>query len=166
MGCVKQIWHRLLKKKLIFLFKKEKKTEKSVSYQKKDIATTRAHPSFGMTTIQTIRGLFAWQPLILSCYFSDGLELFRDFLRTEFSEENVEFWIACEEYKNTKSNKNMSSHAHKIFTDFVAVQAPREVGLSTVITKWLILLLIPYYGNTECFFLKVMLLEKININEE
>ena len=60
-------------------------------------------------------------------YFSDGLELFREFLRTEFSEENIEFWIACEEYKNSKSSKNLGPSAQRIYTDFVAVQAPHEV---------------------------------------
>lgn len=28
-----------------------------------------------------------------------GLELFREFLRIEFSEENLEFWLACERYR-------------------------------------------------------------------
>ncbi len=59
---------------------------------------------------------------------SDGLELFREFLRTEFSEENIEFWIACEEYKNTKSSKHLGPSAQKIYSDFVAVQAPHEVS--------------------------------------
>jgi len=54
------------------------------------------------------------------------LELFRDFLRSEFSDENLEFWIACEEYKQYKSNK-LEAEAQRIFGDFVAVQAPREV---------------------------------------
>lgn len=57
---------------------------------------------------------------------SDGLELFRDFLQSEFSEENIEFWIACEQYKNLKSSK-LNAQAQKIYTDFVAIQAPREV---------------------------------------
>lgn len=62
-----------------------------------------------------------------------GMELFKDFLRTEFSEENVEFWIACEEYKNVKSNK-LNARAEEIFSDYVAVQAPREVGLICSVT--------------------------------
>ncbi|KAK2167899.1 hypothetical protein LSH36_22g01019 [Paralvinella palmiformis] len=59
-----------------------------------------------------------------------GMELFKDFLRTEFSEENVEFWIACEEYKNVKSNK-LNARAEEIFSDYVAVQAPREINLDS-----------------------------------
>ena len=58
----------------------------------------------------------------------DGLELFRDFLRTEFSEENIEFWIACEQFKNLHSNK-IQNEAQKIYADYVAVQAPHEVWI-------------------------------------
>ena len=58
---------------------------------------------------------------------SEGLDLFRNFLRSEFSEENIEFWIACEDYKTAKSGR-LTSKAQQIYSDFVAVQAPREVG--------------------------------------
>ena len=60
--------------------------------------------------------------------------MFRDFLQSEFSDENLEFWIACQEYKNLKDNK-LAAHAQKIYVDFVAVQAPREVGESNVVLK-------------------------------
>ncbi|XP_041369241.1 uncharacterized protein LOC121383341 isoform X2 [Gigantopelta aegis] len=57
-----------------------------------------------------------------------GLELFHGFLKSEFSEDNLEFWMACENFKTTKYSK-LNSAAHKIYTDFVAVQAPKEVNL-------------------------------------
>jgi len=59
-----------------------------------------------------------------------GLNLFREFLRTEFSEENIEFWIVCEEYRSLKPSK-MNERAQEIYNDFVAVQAPREVNLDS-----------------------------------
>ncbi len=58
--------------------------------------------------------------------FSGGLEMFRHFLRTEFSDENLEFWILCQEYRTLKSSKQIAQ-ANRIFTDFVAIQAAREV---------------------------------------
>ena len=66
---------------------------------------------------------------IILFYFvsSAGLELFRGFLRSEFSDENLEFWIAVEEFKQSKPSK-VSSMAQQIYTDFVAPQAPREVS--------------------------------------
>ena len=59
-------------------------------------------------------------------FLSVGLELFREFLRTEFSDENLEFWISCETYKNVSADLRLS-HAQKLFGDFIAIQAPREV---------------------------------------
>ncbi|KAK6195756.1 hypothetical protein SNE40_001115 [Patella caerulea] len=57
-----------------------------------------------------------------------GIDLFKEFLHSEFSEENLEFWLACEQYKSTKTNK-LASTAQKIYTEFVAAQAPKEINL-------------------------------------
>lgn len=62
------------------------------------------------------------------CSLSDGLAAFRAFLRTEFSEENLEFWLACEEYKKVKSQSKMASKAKKIFAEYIAIQSCKEVS--------------------------------------
>ncbi|XP_059529350.1 regulator of G-protein signaling 8 isoform X1 [Myotis daubentonii] len=58
-----------------------------------------------------------------------GVAAFLAFLKTEFSEENLEFWLACEEFKKTRSTAKLVSKAHRIFEEFVDVQAPREVNI-------------------------------------
>ncbi|XP_006786935.1 regulator of G-protein signaling 5b [Neolamprologus brichardi] len=58
----------------------------------------------------------------------NGLCLFRAFLVTEFSEENVAFYLACEDYKATKPSK-LASKAKKIYDEFIGSDAPREVNL-------------------------------------
>lgn len=65
---------------------------------------------------------------------SDGLAAFRAFLRTEFSEENLDFWLACEDYKKIKSQSKMTSKAKKIFGEFIAIQSCKEVRLQTPLT--------------------------------
>lgn len=60
---------------------------------------------------------------------TDGLEVFQAFLRTEFSEENLEFWLACEDFKKVKSQSKMAAKAKKIFAEFIAIQACKEVRL-------------------------------------
>uniref|UniRef100_A0A3Q2WPH7 Regulator of G-protein signaling 8 n=1 Tax=Haplochromis burtoni TaxID=8153 RepID=A0A3Q2WPH7_HAPBU len=58
-----------------------------------------------------------------------GLAAFRTFLKSEFSDENIEFWMACEDYKKIKSSAKLVSKANKIFKEFVEVQAPREINI-------------------------------------
>lgn len=52
---------------------------------------------------------------------------FTAFLVSEFSEENIAFYFACEDYRNTKSPGKLPAKAHKIFDEFIGSDAPREV---------------------------------------
>lgn len=63
----------------------------------------------------------------------DGCALFRAFLSREHSEENIEFWIACEEYQKIHRTSKLHHKAKKIFEMFVAVQSPKEVGYIFVV---------------------------------
>ncbi|NXQ26849.1 RGS18 protein, partial [Alaudala cheleensis] len=56
-----------------------------------------------------------------------GLDAFTKFLKTEFSEENIEFWIACEDYKKSKSAHELLPKAKTIFETFIQKDAPKEV---------------------------------------
>uniref|UniRef100_A0A8D0EJH9 Regulator of G-protein signaling 8 n=1 Tax=Strix occidentalis caurina TaxID=311401 RepID=A0A8D0EJH9_STROC len=69
-------------------------------------------------------------PVVTPCIsLADGLAAFRAFLKTEFSEENLEFWLACEDFKKTRSAAKLASKAQRIFEEFIDVQAPREVNI-------------------------------------
>ncbi|XP_077560299.1 regulator of G-protein signaling 2-like [Haemaphysalis longicornis] len=57
-----------------------------------------------------------------------GLALFHVFLSREYSEENIEFWLACEELKTCRHNK-LSIKAQRIFDEFIAPDSPKEVNL-------------------------------------
>ncbi|KAM9211749.1 regulator of G-protein signaling 18 [Dugong dugon] len=59
----------------------------------------------------------------------DGLEAFTRFLKTEFSEENIEFWIACEEFKKSKEPQQITLKAKAIYEKFIQTDAPQEVNL-------------------------------------
>ncbi|CAN9500733.1 unnamed protein product [Ophioblennius macclurei] len=58
-----------------------------------------------------------------------GLVAFRGFLQSEFSDENVEFWMACEDFKKTKNPVKMAAKAKKIYEDFIQSEGPREVNI-------------------------------------
>ncbi|XP_070797160.1 regulator of G-protein signaling 21 [Pituophis catenifer annectens] len=59
----------------------------------------------------------------------DGLDAFRTFLKSEFSEENIEFWLACEDFKKTKSAAKVASKAQRIYSEFIQADAPQEINI-------------------------------------
>lgn len=69
---------------------------------------------------------------------ADGLAAFRAFLKTEFSEENLEFWLACEDFKKTKSSTKIASKARKIYSDFIQADAPKEVKSFFLCVLWVL----------------------------
>ena len=82
---------------------------------------------------------------------ADGAALYRAFLLREFSNENLEFWLACEEYKNSKPQK-LSARAQKIYNDFVAVQATKEVICFSQIMPYSTFCLSALFSNRNCQF--------------
>lgn len=74
---------------------------------------------------------------ILPLLFVDGVAAFRSFLQSEFSDENVEFWMACEDFKKTKNPVKMATKAKKIYEDFIQSEGPREVRDSCDVTSFL-----------------------------
>lgn len=69
-------------------------------------------------------------PLDLETLLSNKstLSAFRCFLRSEFSEENLDFWLACEDYRLSPSNVHKSK-ACSIYNQFINTEAPQEVNL-------------------------------------
>lgn len=65
---------------------------------------------------------------VFSLFTSDGLATFRNFLKSEYSDENIEFWLTCEDYKKIKSSFRMSSRAKKIYEQFIKAESPKEVN--------------------------------------
>lgn len=53
--------------------------------------------------------------------------MFRHFLRSEFSEENLDFWLAVESFKKTRPFSNMAARAAKIYDEFISTNAARQV---------------------------------------
>ncbi|XP_028856519.1 regulator of G-protein signaling 16 [Denticeps clupeoides] len=58
-----------------------------------------------------------------------GLYAFRAFLISEYSEENIAFYLACEDYKCTKSASKLPTKAARIYKEFIGTEAPREVNI-------------------------------------
>uniref|UniRef100_H3A088 Regulator of G protein signaling 13 n=1 Tax=Latimeria chalumnae TaxID=7897 RepID=H3A088_LATCH len=74
--------------------------------------------------------VFQWsqsfQKLLSSKY---GLAVFRAFLKSEFSDENIQFWLACESYKKIKSSKKLSKMAMNMFKEFIEPDSLKQINI-------------------------------------
>ncbi|XP_034386825.1 regulator of G-protein signaling 5-like [Cyclopterus lumpus] len=78
------------------------------------------------TLEECLRWKKSFEKLLSSKY---GLCAFTAFLVSEFSEENILFYFACEEYRRTKSTTKLQAKAQKIYDEFIGSDAPREINI-------------------------------------
>lgn len=64
-----------------------------------------------------------------------GRSCFRQFLRTEFSEENMMFWLACEELKKETNKTVVEEKVRQIYEDFISILSPKEVRYQGYLRK-------------------------------
>ncbi|XP_004567417.1 regulator of G-protein signaling 4 [Maylandia zebra] len=57
-----------------------------------------------------------------------GRTVFTSFLKSEFSEENMDFWMACEDYTKTAPTK-LATRAKQIYQKYIGADALNEVNL-------------------------------------
>ncbi|XP_015440026.1 PREDICTED: regulator of G-protein signaling 17 isoform X2 [Dufourea novaeangliae] len=60
-----------------------------------------------------------------------GRELFREFLRSEFSEENIAFWMACEQLKRENDAEMVEKKAQFIYKEYISTDSSKEVSLDS-----------------------------------
>ncbi|KAG7220043.1 hypothetical protein INR49_018460 [Caranx melampygus] len=58
-----------------------------------------------------------------------GKAAFCIFLKSEFCEENIEFWTACEDFRTLTSHRELVSKANSIYEEFIKCEAPKEINL-------------------------------------
>lgn len=61
-----------------------------------------------------------------------GRKVFRDFLRCEYSEENILFWLACEELKKETNPDAIEEKARFIYEDYISILSPKEVWMNSI----------------------------------
>ncbi|CAM2104852.1 regulator of G-protein signaling rgs-2 [Caretta caretta] len=64
-----------------------------------------------------------------------GRSVFMEFLRTEHSDENMAFWLACEELKREQSQEQVCEKAKKIYLDYISILSPREVSIDASVRE-------------------------------
>ncbi|XP_030203091.1 regulator of G-protein signaling 8 [Gadus morhua] len=61
----------------------------------------------------------------------EGVSVFGAFLRSEFSEENLQFYLACGQYQQSSNNFSLQRRAKDICTTYIQPGSPREVNLDS-----------------------------------
>uniref|UniRef100_A0A674IVE7 RGS domain-containing protein n=1 Tax=Terrapene triunguis TaxID=2587831 RepID=A0A674IVE7_9SAUR len=61
----------------------------------------------------------------------NGPIIYKTYLKTEYSDENIEFWLACETYKKIESRRKRISVARRIFKNYIQPQAPKEINIDS-----------------------------------
>ena len=69
--------------------------------------------------------------IVAFCLVSGGQDHFRQFLRSEYSEENMLFWLSCEDLKALKDNSQISAKCKQIYEEYISVLSPKEVSIQT-----------------------------------
>ncbi|KAF7267105.1 regulator of G protein signaling double hit [Rhynchophorus ferrugineus] len=60
---------------------------------------------------------------------STGRKVFRNFLKGEYSEENMLFWMACEDFKKHTNKDTIERRARLIFMHYIHPASPTEVSV-------------------------------------
>lgn len=66
---------------------------------------------------------------------SHGRQTFGEFLRTEFSEENLLFWLAVDELQKIADHEKMEEKCRDIYEDFISILSPKEVSLDAQVRE-------------------------------
>lgn len=69
---------------------------------------------------------FLYNEFMFSCV-KGGRIAFRDFLKSEFCEENLDFWLACQEFKIFDSPEELTRRAASIYDEFISAASPKQV---------------------------------------
>nr|XP_033810365.1 regulator of G-protein signaling 17-like [Geotrypetes seraphini] len=64
-----------------------------------------------------------------------GRSVFAQFLRTEHSDENMLFWLACEELKSEQCAPHVNESTKKIYLDYISILSPKEVSIDATVRE-------------------------------
>ncbi|XP_068445810.1 regulator of G-protein signaling 2 isoform X1 [Clinocottus analis] len=102
-------------------------------FLKKNTSQSILHPKKNRSYRPTADDVQQWaQSLDKLLSHKHGKTVFRIFLKSEFCEENIEFWTACEDFRNITSHKELASKANSMHEEFIKNEAPKEVTAAIV----------------------------------
>ena len=67
-------------------------------------------------------------PFFLSIILA-GVKIFHDFLKSQYSEENLLFWLAVEKLKKESDQAAVKELAQSIYRDYLSAESPKEASI-------------------------------------
>ncbi|KAK9973389.1 hypothetical protein ABG768_024125 [Culter alburnus] len=116
-----------IKHKIGFLLQKPDPTQEQRALKEKEKEKAKVTVVNRVPPAETEKWKTSFNNLIKN---DDGRKAFASFLQSEYSQENIEFWEACEDFKQTSVDK-MDMKAKMIFERYVEADSPSEVNLDS-----------------------------------
>ncbi|XP_065794217.1 regulator of G-protein signaling 13 [Muntiacus reevesi] len=85
-------------------------------------------PPSHLTLEEVLQWAQSFETLMATKY---GPVVYAAYLKTEHSDENIKFWMACETYKKTASQWSRTSRAKKLYKVYIQPQSPREINIDS-----------------------------------
>ncbi|XP_078423294.1 regulator of G-protein signaling 17-like isoform X1 [Cetorhinus maximus] len=64
-----------------------------------------------------------------------GRGILMEFLQSEHSDENILFWLACEELKQEDHKATITEMAKSIYLDYISILSPKEVSIDASVRE-------------------------------
>ncbi|XP_078279004.1 regulator of G-protein signaling 20-like [Rhinoraja longicauda] len=65
----------------------------------------------------------------------NGRKFLLEFLQSEHSDENILFWLACEELKQESCKSTIMEKAKSIYFDYISVLSPKEISIDASVRE-------------------------------
>ncbi|XP_051892562.1 regulator of G-protein signaling 17-like [Pristis pectinata] len=65
----------------------------------------------------------------------NGRKFLLQFLQSEHSDENILFWLACEEFKQEDHKASIMEKATSIYFDYISVLSPKEISIDASVRE-------------------------------
>ncbi|XP_032900910.1 regulator of G-protein signaling 17-like isoform X2 [Amblyraja radiata] len=65
----------------------------------------------------------------------NGRKILLEFLQSEHSDENILFWLACEELKKEGCRGTIMEKAKTIYFDYISVLSPKEISIDASVRE-------------------------------
>ena len=71
-------------------------------------------------------------PLLTVSRLLDGFRVFEEFLKTEYSDNNLSFWVSVEEFREEKEDILITEMAQDIYETYISSLSPNEVNYRSI----------------------------------